>query len=160
MPRAKVRDDITKEALEKCLQENMSILEISIELRANYGTIAKRLKEYGLKRNPRKVYTKYDKELLSKYLEEGKSITEIAKLFDVCHETAKRWIRVSGLKKREEVPQERKCPDCVYRSASSSLGNCDYIGKTGRRRECPADNCTKYVSDSKRRKKKNDIQKP
>ena len=42
MPRAKVRDDITKEVLEKCLQENMSVLEMSIELHANYGTIAKK----------------------------------------------------------------------------------------------------------------------
>ena len=153
MPRAKVRDDITKEVLEKCLQENMSVLEMSIELHANYGTIAKRLKEYGLQRNPRKVYKKYDKELLSKYLEEGKNIAEIAKLFDVCNETAKRWIRVSGLKKREEAPQERKCPTCIYRSASTAAGNCDYIGKTGQRRGCPADNCTKYMLDTKKERK-------
>lgn len=154
MPAKKIRNDITKEILEKYLKEGMSIMDISMELHANYGTIAKRMKEYGLQRNPRKVYTKYDKKLLQKYLEEGKTITEIAKLFDVCNETTKRWIRMSGLKKREETPQERKCPTCIYRSATSSLGNCDYIGKTGRRRGCPADNCAKYMLDTKKKGKR------
>lgn len=159
MPAKKIRNDITKEILEKYLKEGMSIMDISMELHANYGTITRRIKEYGLQSNPRKNLTKCNKKLLQQYLEEGKTYAEMSKLFGVCNETLRRWIRMSGLKKREETPQERKCPTCIYRSASTTTGNCDYIGKTGKRRGCPANNCIKYTPDQKKKGKENDIQK-
>ena len=160
MPGKKIRNDITKEILEKYLKEGMSIMDISMELHANYGTITRRIKEYGLQSNPRKNLTKCNKKLLQQYLEEGKTYAEMSKLFGVRNETLRRWIRMSGLEKREEKPQERKCPTCIYRSPSTTTGNCDYIGKTGQRRGCPADNCAKYtLAPQKRKEKKNDIQK-
>lgn len=108
MPGKKIRNDITKEILEKYLKEGMSIMDISMELHANYGTITRRIKEYGLQSNPRKNLTKCNKKLLQQYLEEGKTYAEMSKLFGVRNETLRRWIRMSGLEKKRRKTTEKK----------------------------------------------------
>jgi hypothetical protein len=57
-------------------------------------------------------------------------------------------------------PHKKRCVTCKYSGCmhtsknQSSLGSvyCDYIGVTGNRRPCPAENCTVYEPEKKKRK--------
>nr|DAD99468.1 MAG TPA: hypothetical protein [Siphoviridae sp. ctNU74] len=50
-------------------------------------------------------------------------------------------------------PHKKRCAKCRYSVKLQSTVLCDYLEKTGHRRDCDAETCTKFES---RRRKKND----
>lgn len=151
------RDDITKEVLEKYLDTDMSQMDIAIALQASQSTIGKFMKKYGLTRENRrnKGQSNYDEARMKKYLAQGRTKEEIAQLFGAHESTVGKWIRKYHLedmeqkqsksKKPQPVENKRKkCSTCMYKEASKTAGNCDYLRKVGHSRGCPVIGCTVY----------------
>ena len=151
------RDDITKEVLERYLNTDMSQMDIAVALQAAQSTIGKYIKKYGLTRENRrnKEQSNYDEERMKKYLAQGRTKEEIAQLFGISESTVNRWVTRHHLKRpaqkqpKPKKPQpvedkRKKCSTCIYKEASKTAGNCDYLRKVGHSRGCPVIGCTVY----------------
>ena len=146
------RDDITKEELEACLQEGLTMEEISRRLHVCEQVAYKKLKEYGLKSNGKK--SSYDEERVKQYLAAGMTNEEIGAIFGVCRETVGHWIHIHRLScfRRKKPVEKRKCSTCFYKEKSKTAGNCDYLRKVGHSRGCPVIGCTVYRPARRKRK--------
>lgn len=99
---------------------------------------------------------KLDFEYIKKSIQQGVSLGEIAEMLHVCKATVSNRIRKEGTSYKEILmgadplcktghncsPIPGRKHDCMY--WHSSVGCCDYIEVTGKRRPCPPNACTVY----------------
>ena len=54
------------------------------------------------------------------------------------------------------MARNKQCRKCLYswKHLSGNEAYCDYLGKTGKRRGCPVEGCTRFEADEKGRKGK------
>lgn len=83
----------------------------------------------------------YEGEIIQ-MLKDGKSQYAIADKLGVTQSTVAHWMTRHGI---DKSGNRKKCSTCQYRETSPGKGNCDYIGKTGHRRNCNVEDCDKYV---------------
>ena len=98
---------------------------------------------------------------------DGRSYTDIARSVNATKSMIRCWIARNGIVKPPSVRQKDddtktlyiqrdSCAGCGYRGYT---GGCNYILVEGRRRDCPADNCDKYIPKErlKRRSAEEDV---
>ena len=83
----------------------------------------------------------YENEIIQ-MLKDGKSQYAIANKLGATQSTVAHWMTRHGI---DKSGNRKKCSTCQYRETSPGKGNCDYIGKTGHRRNCNVEECDKYV---------------
>lgn len=79
-------------------------------------------------------------------LKDGKSQRTIAQDLGVTPSTISYWMSRHGI---DKSGIRKKCSTCLYRDKNPKKGSCDYIGKTGHRRNCSVENCDKYMEDKR-----------
>ena len=115
------KDTITKEIMQKCIDQGMTQTEMAVSLDASFETIHRLLKKYGLKPAYNHDTGKYDEEKMKRCLQQGMTAKEIAQAFGVISTTVSRWKKKYDLDipPTPRTPRKKKVTDyktCIYRA--------------------------------------------
>lgn len=153
------RDTITKEIVQKCIDQGMTQTEMAVRLDASFETIHRLLKQYNLKPAYNHDTGKYDEEKMKRCLQQGMTMQEISEKFGVHYATISKWIKEHDLDKyrppRPHKSNVDECRTCIYRERdSATLGKCGYLMRNGHSRNMgqPEEKCSKYVKGKRGRK--------
>lgn len=154
------KDMITKEIMQKCIDQGMTQTEMAVSLDASFEIIHRLLKQYDLKPAYNHDTGKYDEEKMKRCLQQGMTAKEIAQAFGVISTTVSRWKKKYDLDipPTPRTPRRKKvtdCKTCNYRARNKDLlYECDYYSKTGHTRNMgqPEEICSKYEKGKRGRR--------
>ena len=91
------KDMITKEIMQKCIDQGMTQTEMAVSLDASFESIHRLLKQYDLKPAYNHDTGKYDEEKMKRCLQQGMTAKEIAQAFGVISTTQEESHRLQNL---------------------------------------------------------------
>lgn len=154
------KDTITKEIMQKCIDQGMTQTEMAVRLDTSFETIHRLLKQYDLKPAYNHDTGKYDEEKTKRCLQQGMTAKEIAQAFGVISTTVSRWKKKYNLDipPTPRTPRKKKvtdCRTCIYRARGESLPyKCNYLEIAGHTRNMgqPEEICSKYEKGKRGRR--------
>ena len=157
------KDEITKEALQECIDQGMTQTAMAIRFNTSFQTIKRLIKQYGLKPAYTSDTGRYDQKKMERCLQQGMTVKEIAKVFSVGESTVSKWRKKYNLNipAAQKTPRPRKkmdtdCKTCIYRVRNKDMPyECDYYSMTGHTRNMgqPEEACSKYEKGKRGRKR-------
>lgn len=121
------KDTITKEIMQKCIDQGMTQTEMAVSLDASFETIHRLLKRYDLKPAYNHDTGKYDEEKMKRCLQQGMTAKEIAQAFGVISTTVSRWKKKYNL----DIPPTPRTP-CKRKSQIAEPVSTGHAGRTCR----------------------------
>lgn len=159
------KDTITKEIMQKCIDQGMTQTEMAVRLDTSFETIHRLLKQYDLKPAYNHDTGKYDEEKMKRCLQQGMTAKEIAQAFGVISTTVSRWKKKYNLDipPTLRIPRKKKvtdCRTCIYRARGENLPyKCNYLEIAGHTRNMgqAEEICSKYEKGKRGRSGKRKV---